>query len=543
VFLGAIAGVSARLPTVKPLLEGHKKDYYSFYVREIIGSKSPLPAHVATALGDFFGAFSTPEELQKEVIPPIEKALLRAPEVVLNDMVSPMVLALPEEMDLSAILHSNLLKPLLSNIKSTNAAIRAGALRTFQALAARSYNDDTIAKVADEILTPLKQGKVTTADQKVLHAQMLSSLSGSVPLAQKIPPGLVSVALKEPNEPAVVAELSAMTKHLECGLANGVPLDKSVSEAFVKGMTDKRVPVRRLWAIRAADIWWGLDTNQHTQSDIQSFCQTTLPKLVEMWQDVNTNPIPATQSGMVTVGHSVTALLLIKVHAAGDDKLSAIYKKANVESQSLTVQPKPSFLLNPRVYTKLNTAEDVDIALRALIAVVPLLSKRDTTTEARDAWAQAFIFFIVAQSIPSKAKAAAKRALTDAYLKSPAQVYQILFDGLWTWYKALEQGDKESAAAAAKSGTADLTHVLSALCLPEGSFTDSRSEVSKEILRRQCVDLLLLARPDIVPRASWIDLCLRMGVDPGQLVRDHLKQCLELIMEATTVLHPFPMTR
>ncbi|KAF2652310.1 translational activator [Lophiostoma macrostomum CBS 122681] len=534
VFLGAIAGVSARLPTVKPLLEGHKKDYYTFYTREIIGSKSPLPAHIATALRDFFGSFTTLEELQKEVIPPIEKALLRAPEVVLNDIIAPMILALPEAIDLSAILHSNLLKPLLSNIKSTNATIRVGALRTFQALAARSSNDDTIGQTADEILTPLKQGKVTTADQKVLHAQMLSSLNGSISLAQKIPQGIVSVALKEPNEPAVVAEVSAMTKHLEFGLANGVQLDKVVSDAFVKGMADKRLPIRRLWAIRAADVWWGLSPNQHTQSDIQAFCQATLPKLVEMWQDVNANPIPATQSGMVTVGHFVTAVLLLKVHTVGDDKLSAIYKKANVESQSLTLQPRPSFLLNPRVYTKLNTAEDIDIALRALMAVVPSLSKADTTAQARDAWAQAFIFFIVAQSTPSKARAAARRALTDTYLKSPAQVYQIVFDGIWNWYKSVEQGDKESAAVAAKSGTADLTHVLSALCLSEELTKDSRSELTNEILRRQCVDLLLLARSDIVPRASWIDLCLRMGVDPGQLVRDHLKQCLKLITEATT---------
>jgi hypothetical protein len=99
VFLGVIAGVSSRSLAVRPEFEKHKPDYYAFYVREIIGSKSQLPDHISNALYDFFTSFPTLEELRKEVIPPIEKALLRAPEVVLNDIVSPMILALPGPMD------------------------------------------------------------------------------------------------------------------------------------------------------------------------------------------------------------------------------------------------------------------------------------------------------------------------------------------------------------------------------------------------------------------------------------------------------------
>ena len=41
----------------------------------------------SNALHDFFDTFPTLDELRKEIIPPIEKALLRAPEVVLNNTV------------------------------------------------------------------------------------------------------------------------------------------------------------------------------------------------------------------------------------------------------------------------------------------------------------------------------------------------------------------------------------------------------------------------------------------------------------------------
>ncbi|KAF2108659.1 armadillo-type protein [Lophiotrema nucula] len=534
VFLGVIAGVSSRLPTIQPILERHKQDYFTFYVREIVGSRTALPSHISNALKDFFEAFPTLEEIRKEIIPPIEKALLRAPEVVLNDIVAPMLLSLPESMDLSEILHGNLLKPLLSNVKSTNPTIRAGALRTFQALASRSREDSTIEKVADEILNPLKQGKVTTADQKVLHAQMLTSLTSSTSLSKKIPAAIAPVALKEPNEPAVVAEVSTLIKHLQYGLVNGISMDKSVTDAFVKGMTDKKVLVRRLWAIRSADIWWDLAAEQHARPDVQAFCQATLPKLVEIWQEVVANPVPATQSGIVTVGHYVTALLLSKVRNLDDSKLSAIYKKTDVLSQSLATQPKPSFLLNPRVYTKLTNVDDIEIMVRALTATATWLFEGSASSEAREAWSHAFIYFIVAQGIPPNAKNAAKQALSKIYAESPEQTAKIITDGLWAWYKAVEVGDKDSAAAAAKTGNAELHLVLGCIYIPGDALKKLGAAVPLETLRKQCIGLLVLARQEIIPRASWIDLCLKIGVDPGQLVNEHLDDCLNTAIDVTT---------
>ncbi|RAQ99084.1 translational activator [Stemphylium lycopersici] len=533
VFLGVIAGVSSRLPAVKPLLENHKQAYYTYYTREIVGSRSQLPDHISNALHDFFESFPTLDELRKEVFQPIEKALLRAPEVVLNDIVSPMILALPHSMDLSDILLGNMLKPLLSNVKSTNPVIRAGALRTFKSLASRSKDEDKIDKVADEVLNPLKQGKVSGADQKVLHAQMLAVLPESAALSRKIPVGIAPVALKEPSEPAVLAEVSAMTTHLNFGLANGVALDKTVSDAFIKGMADKRVPVKRLWAIRAADIWWNLSEEQQAQADVLAFCQATLPKLVELWQDVNTNPLPATQSGLVTVGHYVTALLIDRVQNMKDEKLVSIFKKSNVISQSIATQPKPSFILNPKVYSKLSTEEDVSIALRALNAIAPTVTQ-SSSKDVPDAWSQAYIFLIVAQGVSAKAKSAARQALTQAYFQSsPENISSIITEGLWSWYRSSELGDKESAAFASKTGSSELASVLGCICLPSDALKKQDTNVEATSLHKQAMNLVVLARKEIIPRVSWIDLCLRMGVDPGEVVRNNLDDFMRTIKDVT----------
>lgn len=535
VFLGVIAGVSSRLSDVKPRFEQHKQEYFAFYVREIISSKTQLPDHISNALHDFFDTFVTLEEVRKEIIPTVEKALLRAPEVVLNDIVSPMILALPESVDLSDVLLSNLLKPLLSNVKSSNPAIRAGTLRTFTALAAKSHNEEIIGKVADEVLNPLKQGKVSGVDQKVIHAQMLSAFKESSALSQKIPTGIAPVALKEPGEAAVIAEVSTLTKHLTYGLANGVAIDKTVTDAFIKGMADKRVPVRRLWAVRAADIWWNLTDAQHAQADILAFCQSTLPKLVEIWQEVNANPLPATQSGLVTVGHYVTALLL-KIRETKDEKLAAVYKKSDVLSQSLVSQPKPSFLLNTKVYTKLSTEEDVVIALRALRAVAPFVVDNSANQEVQDAWAQAFIFFIAGQSVSSRARSAARQALTQTYLEeSPEKISNIIIQGVWSWYKSSALEDKDSAAFASRNGSTELGAVLGCICLSPDVVSKLKGNVTQDQLRKQAISLLVLSRNELVPKTSWIDTTLRMGVDPGQLVQQSLQECMALIKEVTEV--------
>lgn len=256
--LGVIAGVSARLPGVKPEFETLKEEYFAFYVREVIGSKTVLPGHIAVALHDFFESFTTLEDLQKELVPAIEKALLRSPEVVLNDLVAPMVEALPKDTNLSNVLLSNFMKPLMSNIKSTNATIRSGALKTFQAIANKSSDEKILEKVADEIANPLKQNKVSVADQKIIHAKMLASLKPSATSAKKIPSMLAPVALKEQNEAALEAETQAMAHHIAYGLAKGSAIDPVVQDAFVKGVADKKSSTRKIWAVQFGNLLWSL---------------------------------------------------------------------------------------------------------------------------------------------------------------------------------------------------------------------------------------------------------------------------------------------
>lgn len=122
--LGVVCGVCARLPAKRPVLEDSKKPILDFYTKEVISSRTAVPTHVPDGLADFFSSFINYEDVASELVPALEKAILRSPEAVLSGLIPSLCSSLPVEIDLSEIMYSRLLKHLLSSMKSNNATIR-----------------------------------------------------------------------------------------------------------------------------------------------------------------------------------------------------------------------------------------------------------------------------------------------------------------------------------------------------------------------------------------------------------------------------------
>jgi hypothetical protein len=539
VILGVIAGVSARLPAVEPAFHEVKKDYYAFYLREVIGSKTVMPEHIATAFHDFFQSFATMEDLEKELVPAIEKALLRSPEVVLNDLISPLVQALPKDLDLSAVLQNNLLKPLMSNIKSTNAAIRTGALRTFQALASKSSDEKALDKIADEIANPLKQNKVPLAEQKALHSKLLASLQQNASLSKKIPAALAPVALKEANETALEAEIQALSHHLSYDLAHGNTPDAAVQDCYVKGVADKKPVTRKLWAVSFGNILWNLPNEwQESQSPTVAFALAVLTKMGDTFTEVLANPLPAAQNGLATVAYIFVSACLGKLKDSQATGVVSLLKKSKIDKQVLVADGKPSFLLNFRVYSKLSTAEDMVWGIRALSVVADDVALVSNQLVIEDAWSQAFLYFITASNMPSETRKEAAQALSQAYSKHPEEIGSIIISGLWQWRRRVDLNEKDTAAIAARTGNDNLYTVVRSICFTPEMVASLGAEGAKDAVlqpQNQLIKLLVLCHEELLPRTSWIDICLRTGVDPGKLVADNADKLLQEIMNTTEV--------
>jgi hypothetical protein len=545
VFLGVAAGVCSRLASVKPILEGLKPQYYSFWVREIIGSKSLVPRHIATAFYDFFSSFTTIQDLESDIIPALEKALLRAPEVVLNDLVTPMIKALPPHLDLSEILSIRLLKPLLSNVKSTNSDIRNGACSAFNVLAERCHKDQPLEQVAKEILLPLTASKIASAEQRIIHARMLSALPSKVTYSAAVSDGLASVVSKEPNEAAAAAEGNALVHHLSSILEYGLPDAGRCVSVFLKGLEDKRPAFRRLWALRSGDILWHISRSSSSNPASESFVEALVPKMLDLFNEVATNPLPATQSGLVVAGHIIVSLHTF-LATSGVNIRSAL-KKANVMQQALVIGAKPSFLLNYRVYTKLSNSEDLTWLLRSIDGCSGEVCSRERNSDVGEAWLQALLYTILASDIPYSIQHDASELLISLYRKSPTEVAQFVISGLWTWYRNLETGVKESAATVAHIGLDKGYLVLKCICPRIGGSLHNNGNVpSSDILQSQLIDMLVLSRPEILPRSNWIEMCLRVGQDPGSLVTAQTSRCMgkvEAVLEGNETGLPSTATK
>ena len=532
VLLGVVAGVCHRLPNKRPIFEGLKPQCVSFWVREIIGSRSVVPSHIATALDDVFSNFVDTKDLETIIVPALEKALLRSPEVVLNDLARPMLLSLPSSIDLADVLATHLLKPLLANLKSTNTDIRIGVISTFAVLVERSQNEQTLEKVFSEILMPLSSSKLATAEHRVLHARMLSMLPDISSSSLSVCNGLASTVLKESNEAALAAETNALTRHLSFRAAQENSNFETIMTVFTKGLSDKRPAFQRIWALRSGDLLWYVSKhskNSTNNSFTSQVVDMLVPSLLTLYDEVVSNPLPAASTGIVVAGYIVLSLFDFLTKSSQDARIKSLIHKARVHERTFSISPRPSYLLNPRIYTKVSNDEDIVWVIRALSNGSVGFSITKTSSAVADAWIQAFLYFLVAKSIPFKLQKDAVRLLAERYLEQPEQIGKLVIAGIWTWFQNVEGGIKDSAAFTAQTRTEKLYLAVHSIC-PQVKPSDSEPPVKAEKMRQQLIDMLVLCRPEILPRVSWIEVCLRTGQDPGEIAKMYSNECIQQVM-------------
>jgi len=136
---------------------------------------------------------------------------------------------------------------------------------------------------------------------------------------------------------------------------------------------------------------------------------------------------------------------------------------------------------------------------------------------------------------PVSIRRSASRLLSEVYIANPATISRIMVEGLWRWGRRVETADRDSAAMTARTGNSRLHEAIRSICLPPTVLDDLGAKIEPAILKDQLVEMLVLCRPEILPRIQWIEMTLRAGIDPGTLVQDRSARCLEVITGFTTV--------
>jgi len=475
------------------------------------------------------------EDFTRELAPAIERALLRAPEVVLVDLLAPLIASLSldwRRVDLAEALKKHMLKPLLTNVKSTNAIIRDGARNTFEEIAQRCHDETIIRETVEEIVKALKEAK--NADHRASIATFLALMPVTGATSDIITTTVSSLAVKEANENALAAECKALGVLVQYAAEHHAAPESLLTKAFTTGLSEKKPSVRRIWALQwGTAAWKAVETSGR---DFQStpFFEATLVQLAVTWGEVVSNPMAALQAGLVTVAY--VFLAVVSHDESDNEKVKSIIKNAAIESALHGSQEKSSFLTNHRIYSKLANEEDFEWNMRALFSVAPLLSAATTPLPASSStWAQAILYLLNADAVPPRTRQRALVMLKHEYLKCPTEIATTVIGGLWQWLQ-MQNLEMEDAGAriAKKFRLHDVVQAIS-ITIAEREEPSRKARFIDETLDDQLISLLVLCRPPLIPRGRWIDMCLGGGVDPGDLVRRNLQKCLDAVKQPAIV--------
>lgn len=521
--LGVLAGVSVRLPKVKPQFQSHVTTIVDFYVKVVLGAKGALPLQQSHGLDEFLNRFATEEAVSSSIIPTIERAILRAPENVLQGPIVAFAQSLSEDIDLSSAVATKLLKPILSSLASTNASVREGAAHSLAALLVRKQDTTTLEKIVNDLLTNVKASKSAAYELRALICDCLKEVRPAEKLSINIIQGLLPVATKEANEGALRREISAIASHALFALNNGLWI-KELTDPVVKGCNEKRAPVKKLWLTGMGNALLGLSAlPDHAPANDLIASLVTIA--TDVYVELSASPLPAAQAGTVSMGYLVPAFIQ---HPALGPLLKDTKAKLSFDKVGQSLVQHNSFLVNSKVYTKLSNLDDQRWALRALLGVDSYLGVADD--KGKTAWGRAVLHLLLAPESDPQTRRETGVELSQRYLEKPAAIGPSIVLGIWEYLREEQSKASTISNPEVSSDAIPLRRAVASISPSKSIWQKRNLPTPQDILDDQAVSTVVLYGPDLIPTIEWIDTLLAIGVDPGSLAASKTSELMQQIL-------------
>jgi hypothetical protein len=525
-YLGVLCGVSARIPGRHKQMQQNTGTITDFYLKQILASKTVVSFQQVAGLRDFFEQYLSESAITETVVPFIEKGILRSGEVILHGPVSALAQYLDSSIDLSPMVQSRLLKPLLSSLGSTNVNIRDGACQTLLALLRRGGNVKSLRQIAVDLMAAVKASKASNHELRGLLSDALMLIPADDEASLSILQCLVPAATKEANELAFRKALKAIAAHMPVLLQHNL-LEKTVADSLLKNSSDKRPPFRKAWILCLASALSSLESVPDEGTSRQ-FLTSALKTLRQVYDEVAQSTLPAAQSGLLSAAYGLPGLLGTEIAAQPEFEKDF----ARIPVDLLSSETGPSFLLNPKAYARVNLSDDQHWFIRALFGVVPKLS--ESSLESKTAWARAILHSMLSTDADSSVRRESGKLLSQAYLAHPKSVGASVVLGVWSILEEkLESKPSEIATSypeASHLGDITLTRALNHIVQPKAAWDAAEIGPQQAVLEDQAVKTVVLMRPELIAHGDWIDSCLVQGLDPGSLAKGHSTEMLNEIL-------------
>ncbi|KZW00128.1 hypothetical protein EXIGLDRAFT_696727 [Exidia glandulosa HHB12029] len=333
-FLGLVVDVVLHLKqppaNVDELLGPSQAGIVALYTTNVLMSRTPVPSRVYAAFSGFIRAQVDQQTLTTDVLPVMEKAMLRSPEVALA-LVADFFVAYPGALD--PPVHARLFTPVMNCTKSANAA-------------------------REEIVAVLKSGKTGGAEHRAALYAMLASTPAPIP-------DVMPLVIKETSD----ADLPLLASLLPRALLSGTAVD---APTWAKELgSSSRIALRKALAEAAGEVFWA-DQSQVTSAVIK-FAEQVVALLSAIVKATSTTTLPS----------PLEAYVALAVLLSGKPR-EPFAKCAPSLAAVLGTAQKPGFLVLDKAYTKLNTAEEERWLLRAAQAATTAFSTELASAKATE---------------------------------------------------------------------------------------------------------------------------------------------------------------
>ncbi|KAI0800349.1 ARM repeat-containing protein [Fomes fomentarius] len=524
--LGISIDVTIRLKNVKddnlkqidPML---KNDILQLYTSAILMSRTPVGPHISTALYDFIRSYVTSEDFTSTVLPAMEKALLRSPEISLS-VISEFLPAYSHPVEGDDF--RRLLTPALNNSKSSNAVVRSSAIALFRVLINLTTSSADVEHAVSELLSLPKAGKTAGPDHRVTLYTML----GAVPPSESVSLAIVQTGLpllaKETHDASVAVLAKSLVAHLVRVLRAESPLPSESTSIAAKEMTGTKPVVRRAFCSLIGSALWELDTLNTAASS--AFAKIVVPSFETNLKSVAANPLGAVAGPLE--GYVATAVLLGPLSRSKQFD-NVILSNATLQSIA-SASPKPSFLLWEKVYQKLTTEDEETWLLRATEAVLAFSKDEIVKSEhARTLLGSIFLHLAIESSSPHVRRSTIT-TLERLAATLPEHVNLAALAAASAFLS--REKPKPSATGDEQESTSTKEGRLPAFILACAAFGD---DCPQDIKERLLWDWTIVAHhpgPNGNARQVWIELCQKAKVDPHELVTAHADAILQKVFNS-----------
>lgn len=444
--------------------------------------------------------------------------------------------------DPSSIFASKWVEPLLNHLRSTSATTVKGAKAFWEALCLVCREEEDMVKVAESIRKALTSGKVSSWEHRSTAYNVLSSLSQvrKPTVSQKALEAYFEVLGKETHEQAMAAAIDGIRSHGTIVLYTDeycnahVEFVNKIVKSSTEGLNSVKPLARKSWANAVGATFWDHEKPSDTISsktvDYLQALFKTYNKIIDkplLWKDgpLDAYVMLAMISGRIQHWPSIP------------QPVTDLLKSQKYPEQLLVSEPKPSYLLWDRIYTKATSAEEGLWLVRALANVFLNETKESLVqTKAGYLAAQAIIWLITSHPEHTVRRAARDETAVLA-AADPVKLGHFMRSSLKQWLLDLEQQTKDSTAVIASSAESynkeTSIYRLASLLNAATSFSKDLDESAKYA---EVTELIILAHHQYIAsptnKYNWITLVQRAGVDPGKLVKEKSDYLIDMLKNA-----------